>query len=107
MSILCWNYRELGNVRIIHFLKNLLRVNNNPHILFISETICNKYSMEAIRISLGFSPCFFVERNILSGELALIWYSDLVNLNILSSSMGQIDTKITPSDSTLIWRFNG
>lgn len=69
---------SLGNVRIIHFLKNLLRVNNNPHILFISETICNKHSIEAIRISLGFSPCFFVERNILSGGLALIWYFDLL-----------------------------
>lgn len=80
MNFLCWNYQGLGNTRTIRFLKDLLRAHNNPHILFISETICNELFIEFIKVSLGFSACFFVERNGLSGGLALFWYSNLVNL---------------------------
>ncbi|KAI5654966.1 hypothetical protein M9H77_32153 [Catharanthus roseus] len=78
-----------------------------PILFFISKTICNKRPIESIRISLGFSACFFVERKLLSGGLALFWYSDLVNLNILSSSMGHIDAQIKPFGSIPMWRFIG
>lgn len=81
------------------FLKELLGAHNNLHILLHSETVCNKRSIEFIRVKLGFFAFFFVERNGLRGGLTLFWYSNLVNLHTLSSSFGHIDAQITPTNS--------
>lgn len=105
MNVICWNCQGLGNPQTVQFLKNLLHVHNSPRILFLYETICNKRSFEHIRIALRFSACFFVERNGLSGGLALFWYDDLVNIHILSSSASHIDAKIIPNDTTRMWCF--
>lgn len=81
-------------------------MHNNTCILFLSETICNKSSIEPIRIALGFSACFVAQGNGLSGGLALFWYDDLVNVHILSS-IGHVDAKITPTYSMPMRQFTG
>jgi hypothetical protein len=46
---------------------------NNPDILFLIETMCNKFKLEFLRVKLGFAGLFVVDYMESIGGLALMW----------------------------------
>lgn len=104
MNLICWNVRGLGNTRTFANLKFVLQ-RVKPSILFLCETKMLTIQMQSIRRKLGFDNCFVVDRNGLSGGLALLWMDD-VDLNIVSYSRHHIDCNVIMQDGDS-WRFTG
>ena len=48
MSLLCWNYRGLGNPKTEQELGDLIRA-QDPSVLFLAETWLTKARLEEIR----------------------------------------------------------
>lgn len=57
MSCLSWNCRGLGKARTVQVLTDLVR-DQNPDVLFLSETISGANKIEEIRVKLGFFTRF-------------------------------------------------
>lgn len=70
MNVLSWNCRGHGNPRTVRALNDLIR-DRRPEVLFLIETISEKRRIEELRIKLGFSNCFSVDRIGRSGGLAV------------------------------------
>ncbi|CAL5358216.1 unnamed protein product [Camellia sinensis] len=73
LSLNCWG---LGNPRTVQGLQLLLKY-EDPNVVFLMETKCNKARMERLRCKFGFSSGFFVDRDGLGVGLALIWKAPL------------------------------
>uniref|UniRef100_A0A803PIN7 Reverse transcriptase domain-containing protein n=1 Tax=Cannabis sativa TaxID=3483 RepID=A0A803PIN7_CANSA len=76
-----------------------------PNLLFLCETLCNKTSMECIRVHLGFEGCFVVDARGHSGGLALLW-KDVKEVVIQGFSFNHVDATVELQGS-LPWRFTG
>lgn len=72
MNCLGWNCRGLGSPRTVRVLCDLVK-DRSPDVLFLSETISVASKVESLRIILGFSQCFSVDRVGNGGELAVFW----------------------------------
>lgn len=59
MSIMSWNYRDLGNLRAVLVLKDPIRTHKSIDI-FLFETLVNISNIEEIRVKIGYD--FFVLR---------------------------------------------
>lgn len=92
MSYLSYNYRGLGKACAIIRLTNLVR-REDPKVVFLMETKCERKKMEDIRIRLGFANCFVVDCRGKSGGLCLVW-DDSVELRIKSYTAHHIDAEI-------------
>ncbi|CAL5438392.1 unnamed protein product [Camellia sinensis] len=86
LSLNCWG---LGNPRTVQGLQLLLKY-EDPNVVFLMETKCNKARMERLRCKFGFSSGFFVDRDGLGGGLALLWKGD-TQFTIQNYSCGHID----------------
>lgn len=51
---------------------------NNPNILFLIETKCNKNKLENLRVKLRYGGLFIVDSVGRSGGLALFWREDVL-----------------------------
>lgn len=105
MSVLCLNYRGLGNPRSIGGLCNDVRA-KDPKILILSETKLKKRETDVIRRRLGFKNCFTVDFEGRSGGLMMPWAEEL-DLKIQSFSKGHIDSIIAEKTPVFQWRFTG
>jgi hypothetical protein len=76
MSILRWNCRGLGSDATVGELRYLVRV-HRPALLFLSETKMRDSRVHNFMWSLGFSGCYAVSSDGLSGGLALFWLSSI------------------------------
>lgn len=75
--------------RTVQVLNDLVR-DRNPDVLFLIETISVASKVEELRIKLGFSQCFSVDRVGRSGGLAVFWKS-VVECNISRYSQNHVD----------------
>lgn len=75
MKILCWNYRGLGNFRIVRDLCRMVK-EKKPVLVFLMETKLRQNKMEAVRHKLGFQCLFVVDCVGQSGRLAMLWNED-------------------------------
>lgn len=57
MICISWNCRELGNLRTVCALNDLVR-DRKPDVLFIMKTISTTTKIEKLRVNLGFANCF-------------------------------------------------
>ena len=78
MKILSWNIRGLGKPRTCLAIKKILYL-FRPQIFFCCETKMLARQVNLIARSLNFENCLTVDRNGMSGGLALFWSS---NMNI-------------------------
>ncbi|CAL5434261.1 unnamed protein product [Camellia sinensis] len=102
LSLNCWG---LGNPRTVQGLQLLLKY-EDPNVVFLMETKCNKARMERLRCKFGFSSGFFVDRDGLGVGLALIWKGD-THFTIQNYSCGHIDAMINSGDDDIHWRLTG
>ena len=72
---------------------------------FFKETKCIKQQIEDYRRRLGFKFGFTVDREGLSGGLAMLW-DDSLSLKISSYSWFRIDCVMTDYDNN-VWRLTG
>jgi len=104
MSIVCWNCRGLGNLRVIPKIKFLIRY-YKPGILFLSETILHVNKIEEFRYLLDYDSCFAPDRISRGGCIALFW-RNTINCSIVSYSSNHIGAKIE-EESRGAWMFTG
>ncbi|BFG30761.1 hypothetical protein CerSpe_170350 [Prunus speciosa] len=105
MNLLSWNCQGLGNPSTIQALSSLIR-QQDPKLVFLSETRCNKSKLEIIKFRLGFSKMFVVPSRGFSGGLCQLWRDD-VDLSILSYSFNHIDTVCDNFGIEGKWRLTG
>jgi len=109
MKILAWNCRGLGNPRAVRALRGLIK-DEDPDIIFLSETKCKSPEMEKIRQKLGYANRIYVEcrgdGKRRRGGLAFLWKdSGLLALNSLSEN--HIDLGGMDGGGTSKWRITG
>lgn len=89
---LVWNARGLGGSRAFQNLQRLL-LDTSPDFVFISESRIGSYAADVLKCKLKFQNCFYVLPVGSKGGLILFW-NDLINLVVLSYSLGHIDCLI-------------
>ena len=72
MIALGWNYRGLGNPRLVHELRELVQ-RWKPKIVFLKETKMKKYRMEREKFKIGLLNGLIVPSVGRSGGLAMLW----------------------------------
>ena len=72
MSIIVWNYRELGNLQTVTELEVVIRA-NDPSVLFIAKTWVDEAKLKEIKQKIEFDNLFIVKRNNRGGGLAIFW----------------------------------
>jgi len=105
MNLLSWNCRELGNLRTVQNLHQLVK-DKKPDVVFLMETICTTKFMEGLRVQLGFSGLFVVDPVGRSGGLALLW-KDTVNIEIFNFSRHHINDVVHEGDDNFRWKLTG
>ena len=84
MSTISWNRRGLGNPQTVRELRKIVK-QEGPSLLFVMETKIKGKRVEDLKFSLGFSGCFAIDSDGLSGGIRLFWSSDVdVNLENFS-----------------------
>jgi hypothetical protein len=80
--------------------------NNNPGILFLIETMCNKFKLKFLHVKLGFAGLFVVDYVGRIGGLALMWKEEAA-LEIQNYSRQHINAIVKNVDSRLYWKLTG
>jgi len=97
MSIIAWNFRGLGNLRVIPKIKFLVWYYKSD-IFFLCETMVEINKIEEFRYLLGYDSCFAPDRNNRGGGIALFWRNS-VNCSIVNYSANHISAKIEEANS--------
>ena len=101
MNLISWNYRGVGNSRIVNVLKEVIRI-EKPKIVFLMETKSNRDWMEKVRDRCGFKHGLIVPSMGSSGGLALFW-KDGVQVNVIKYSMSNINAEVNSRDGYGWW----
>ena len=92
MSLIVWNYYELGNLHRGKEFGVVIRAKDLSAV-FITETWVDKARLKEIQRQIEFENLFFLERNNRGGGLALYWRNSL-DLSIDTFSKNHIDAII-------------
>lgn len=76
MSTLSWNYRGLGNRRIVHALEKVVS-SKDPNFIFLMKTKLVVAEMDGIKEGLKQTQGLVVPSKGQSGGLALLWKENL------------------------------
>lgn len=105
MRIISWNVRGLRSHQTVQSLCRLVK-DQDPCMLFLMETRVGKAEAENLRVKLHFEGCLAVEGVGLGGGLMLLWKRDVV-VEVMSYSVGHIDSRIRNKIDGWLWRFTG
>uniref|UniRef100_A0A2N9G1X1 DUF4283 domain-containing protein n=1 Tax=Fagus sylvatica TaxID=28930 RepID=A0A2N9G1X1_FAGSY len=92
-------YRNLETVSELQVLER----KEDPNIVFVMETRLELQNLEFLRVRLGMSGCFGVDRHGYGGGLALLWNSTFA-VHIQSYSHHHIDADVVYEDGLLCIR---
>jgi hypothetical protein len=104
MKIFSLNCRGLGNPETVSELHTIVR-KEDPSIMFLMETHLDSRNLEFLRVRMGMSGCFGVDRHGLGGGLALLWNSSIA-VHIQSYSHHHFDADVV-HENGLRWRVTG
>ncbi|VFQ58504.1 unnamed protein product [Cuscuta campestris] len=104
MSIISWNCRGLGNLRIVQEVAELVFA-KKPDFVFLMETKGARDKAEVLRVKIGFEGLFVVDSVGASGGLALLWRSNR-SVNLISYSRFHVDVMVS-LEGALPWRLTG
>ena len=105
MNPLSWNYRGLGNPRLVRALHDIVR-RWNPKVVFLMETKAKNRRMERIKNIIGLENGLFVPCVGRKGGLAMLWARD-IDLKIKRYSLNHIDAIINNTENNYKWRLTG
>ena len=103
MNAMSWNCRGLGNPATVRELRKLVK-QEGPTLLFVMETKIRGKRVEDLKFTLGFSGCFAVDSDGLSGGIGLFWSKD-VEVTLENFSKSHIDVMVSQNNKT--WRLTG
>ena len=89
MNLLSWNYRGLGNLRIVNALSEVVR-KEEPKIVFLMDTKSNRDWMVIVKDKCNFKNGLYVDSIGSKGGLAMLWKEE-VKLDIQTFSQSHID----------------
>ena len=101
MSLLCWNCRGLGSDSTVGELRWLVKL-YRPSLLFLSEMKMRDSRVRNFMWSLGFTGCFAVGSEGLSGGLMLFW-SSTTTVDVKAANKRCIDLHVKLEDGAP-WR---
>lgn len=104
MKIIAWNCRGLGSGAAVSGLLNLQK-EEDPDILFLSETKMDERKIDGFRWKLGLTQMVVKDCVGKGGGLAVFWKKE-VNVHVCMLSKFYIDVDITEADG-FVWRFTG
>jgi hypothetical protein len=105
MSLLSWNCRGLGNLRIVRDLCRMVK-EKKPDLVFLMETKLPSLRMEFIRVRTGFDYMFVVDNMGRSGGLALMWRFEL-SVEIQNYSRRHINATVQMAVNGQKWKLTG
>ena len=105
MSAISWNCRELGNLRTIRTLQEVI-ASEDPILVFLMETKLSKEEMTKKKYNVGFTEGLVVASNDSKGGLALLWKKEVM-VDVQTFGPWHIDVKVGGADGTGKWRFTG
>ena len=105
MSAISWNCRELGNLRTIRTLQEVI-ASEDPILVFLMETKLSKEEMTKKKYTVGFTEGLVVASNDSKGGLALLWKKKVM-VDVQTFGPWHIDVEVGGADGTGKWRFTG
>ncbi|XP_061993825.1 uncharacterized protein LOC133711745 [Rosa rugosa] len=103
-NILVWNCRGIVNAETQRALVDIVLA-KKPTLIFLSETLAQKHTIDSITRRIGFKDSFCVPHEEDSQGLAILWTDD-THVNMRSHSPNHIDVEVGKPGSDL-WRFTG
>ena len=103
MSCLSLNCRGLGNPRTVRELRKIVKQEGSA-LLFVMETKIRGKRVENLKHVLGFSGCFAVSSDGLSGGIGLFWTNE-VTVSLENFIASHIDVSVTQGGKS--WRHTG
>jgi exonuclease III len=106
MRLLSWNCQGLGNPCTVRELLLLIK-EQEPSVLFLSETRLDSIGVERLRVKIKFDSAFCVPRNKdTGGGLAVLWRAKMdVKLNTFSRN--HIDVDVVSMETSKGFRLTG
>jgi len=104
MKLIAWYCRGLGTSLTIHSLLDLQK-EEDPDILFLSETKMNEKRIEGLRWKLGLTNLVVKDCKGKSGGLTIFSRKD-INIHLRGDSRFYINADVVEADG-FVWRFTG
>lgn len=100
MNVISWNWRDLGNVKAVPSLKDLVRV-YKADIVILIETSVHGDKIDDLCYNMGFDNHFFVDKIGRIGGLVVLWRNN-INCSLLNYAQNFINLLIRdPTDCNL------
>lgn len=105
MKIICWNWREIGNSRIVQDLSLMVK-EKRPILVFVCETKARSCKIAGLQRRLGVEECLVVDYVGKRGGLVLLW-RDEKGVEVVNYSNWHISMIVKRERDGRDWNFIG